>query len=98
MLENVPDIICKISDGRHWIRVKFNQQNQHLFITGCFKEGQIVRVMTSRKDSDENQIVIVSFIEMSNYLYLFVDVDFHHFIKCLMICQDFRLLLHTRKS
>ena len=68
VLENVPDIICKISDGRHWIRVKVNQQNQHLFITGRFKEGQIVRVMTSRKDSDENQIVIVSFIEMSNYL------------------------------
>ena len=67
MLENVLDIICKISDGRHWIRVKFNQQNQHLFITGRFKEGQIVRVMTSIKDSDENQIVIVSFIEMSNY-------------------------------
>ena len=98
MLENVLDIICKISDGRHWIRVKFNQQNQHLFITGRFKEGQIVKVMTSIKDSDENQFVIVSFIEISNYLYLFVDVDFHHFIKCLMICQDFRLLLHTRKS
>ena len=66
MLENVLDIICKISDGIHWIRVKFNQQNQHLFLTGRFKEGQIV-IMTSRRDSDENQIVIVSFIEMLNY-------------------------------
>ena len=68
VLENVPDIICKISDGKHWITVKFNQQNQHLFITGCFKAGQIVRVMTSGKDSDENQIVIVSFIETLNQL------------------------------
>ena len=66
VLETAPDIFCKISDGRHWIRVKFNPQNLYLFSSGRFKEGQIIRVMTSRKDSDENHIVIVSIIGKLN--------------------------------
>ena len=57
---HIPEIICQVTDGSHWIDVKFNQQNLPLFLNkGFFAEGQILKVMTSSID-EENYIVIVS--------------------------------------
>ena len=57
---HIPELVTKVTDGVHWIDIKFNQQNLPLFLNpGFFSEGQIFKVVTSSID-EENYLVVVS--------------------------------------
>ena len=52
------DIICKMTDGSHWTLVKFHPQTMTLFRTRRYKEGQILKVMSSSSDEDNFPVIV----------------------------------------